>query len=181
MPRSCDMSVGILPLLGSSVHVSSLPPVDTSDGPLWHVCWSANQADHSVISSSPVISGLLISARPRPHALVGGGGRSKSLDLLVREIILWCQTLNISLKAVHISGCNNIEVGCLSHLQAANRHHVEPLYRMVSRDSQSPLWFMGHTCGRSVHHQAEKQGRGVLFLPPKLSRLTGQPPAGGFV
>ncbi len=44
---------------------------------------------------------------------------------MVREIILWCQTSNISLTAVHISGCDNVEADRLSRHRVEHPRHLE--------------------------------------------------------
>ncbi len=74
------------------------------------------------------------------------GTRSRTLEWLVREIILWCQTSNISLTAVHISDCDNVQAHHHSRHRVEHPHHR----RIVSwlGDSQSSLWFMGCTYGR---------------------------------
>ncbi len=54
-----------------------------------------------------------------------GGTRSRSLDYKVREIILWCLSMRITLSAVHISGQDNVEADRLSRFRIENPHRLE--------------------------------------------------------
>ncbi len=54
-----------------------------------------------------------------------GVTRSRSLDWKIREIILWCLSLRITLSAVHISGLDNVEADCLSRFWIENPRHLE--------------------------------------------------------
>ncbi len=54
-----------------------------------------------------------------------GGTRSRYLKWKVREIILWCLSMRITLSAVHISGQDNVEAERLSRFQIENPHQLE--------------------------------------------------------
>ncbi len=87
-------------------------------------CWSSYQLSRSgdcFLHIPEVAVWNTCPVSDRQHhgdALSEQVGRTRSRNRLVRGI-LWCQTLNISLTAVHISGCDNVEADCLS------RHRVE--------------------------------------------------------
>ncbi len=82
--------------------------------------------------------------------------------------------------AVNILDCDNIEVDGLFHLWVENPHHLVrstewPLDPGV--DSRLfDLWGIPVTYSRSLCHQAEQQGGGVLFSPLGPPRFAGQPP-----
>ncbi len=54
-----------------------------------------------------------------------GGTRSRSLDWKVREIILWCLSMRITLSAIYISGQDNMEADRLSRFRIENPCRLE--------------------------------------------------------
>ncbi len=54
-----------------------------------------------------------------------GGTRSRCLDWRVRDIILWCLSMRITLSAVHISGQDNVEVVRLSRFRVENPRRLK--------------------------------------------------------
>ncbi len=55
----------------------------------------------------------------------GRGDQVQVLALEVREIILWCLSMRITLSAVHMPGKDNIEVGRLSRFRIENPRRLE--------------------------------------------------------
>ncbi len=93
------------------------------------------------------------------------------MDWKVREIILWCLSMRITLSAVHISGQDNVEADRLSRFRIKNPRRLErsTKWSLDRRVTNLLVAIWGLPTVDFFATQAKQQGRGILFTPPRPS------------
>ncbi len=129
----------------------------------WHInCLELRAVFLALINFLPVFGKHHVIVRTDNMAVVShincqGGSRSRTLDRLVRRLVLWSQDEFLSLRAVHVPGILNLAADFLSRQKLRpgewmlNRQTVAQIWDLFGKaevdlfasqeSSQCPLWF----------------------------------------
>ncbi len=106
----------------------------------WHInCLELRSVFLALKYFLPVLGGHHIIVRTDNMAVVShinrqGGSKSRTLDRLVRHLLLWSQDKFLSLRAVHVPGVLNLAADFLS------RQKLKPGEWMLNRQTVSQIW-----------------------------------------
>ncbi len=159
----------------------------------WHInCLELRAVFLALMYFLPVLGVYHIIVRTDNMAVVShinrqGGSRSRTLDRLVRRLLLWSQDKFLSLRAVHVPGILNLAADFLSRQKLRpgewmlNRQMVSQIWDLFGKaevdlfasqeSSQCPLWFslsFPTTLGIDAFAHPWPNVSLYVFLPIKL-------------